>query len=697
MTTYPAQDVILEYKNTGINRYPVTFEYDDVEQVQVLVFNPLTNEYDTTLVRGTDYVFDGPITIVFTGTTPDDFRILRATDISKPYGTKRFSKFAQGNAIRASDLNGNFELLRQAIQETQSESGGNEGDISALETRMDQAESDIDDLETDVNSLKSSKVNSVTATAPVESTGGLDPVISMPPASSSQDGYMSKEDKAKLDQAGPGGDFYEITAYPEVKMKFPLDADKGLQLPDETSASTYNEQAALRYNTGTERIEVHTGTDWQGVAGGAEIQSGPPSPASPGDLWWDNEEGRGYVYYDDGDSKQWVESNPSWNGSIPDGSVTPAKLSTGGPSWNTSGDLTVDGKATFEGDVKGNMFTTRNSSANDTSLSLGHTGAGYFFVMGDGTTYIGQNSRDVPANRVVTINGSDGSATFADGNTTISSADNSIIFKTGSNTGTDFSVFANTTDSKVSLGTGSESLNFGVKGTNYFTLDKNGTAEFNKTNYGSLFINQKISGTKYAIYCQEIGGSNEAWYVMSSGYGTFRGGLNAGGGQFTNTVLNATNQSTTKPVVSLNVLTTSSTAEFLRGASYNGSTGTTTCQLFGNGSAYFAGDIDANNVTFRLEPDNPAYYTTTTSVTTDPETGEETTVENRVYNGPTLDVKDRLQNLISRMNALEADEIIDDSNSSALLQLVHNLSHRLDLRDQQIADLTDRIQTLELQ
>ena len=42
-----------------------------------------------------------------------------------------------------------------------------------------------------------------------------------------------------------------------------------------------------------------------------------------------------------------------------------------------------------------------------------------------------------------------------------------------------------------------------------------------------------------------------------------------------------------------------------------------------------------NNVTLNLEPDNDANYVTTTTVHE-----EGNTVETRVYNGPTLDVKD---------------------------------------------------------
>lgn len=138
------------------------------------------------------------------------------------------------------------------------------------------------------------------------------------------------------------------------------------------------------------------------------------------------------------------------------------------------------------------------------------------------------------------------------------------------------------------------------------------------------------------------------------------------------------------------------------------------------------GAITAPNVRFSLEPDNPENYTTTTEeyeeqeeVTpyvpavpaTYDEDGNELTAEVPEvpatyqtvtktreisnYTGPTLDVKDRLQNLISRLDALEADEIADDATSSNLLTLIASLTARVDARDAVIADLTARIQTLE--
>ena len=50
------------------------------------------------------------------------------------------------------------------------------------------------------------------------------------------------------------------------------------------------------------------------------------------------------------------------------------------------------------------------------------------------------------------------------------------------------------------------------------------------------------------------------------------------------------------------------------------------------------------------------------------------TREIRTYTGPTLDVKDKLQNLIARLDSLEADEVTDDATSTLLLTTVNNLN-----------------------
>lgn len=50
-----------------------------------------------------------------------------------------------------------------------------------------------------------------------------------------------------------------------------------------------------------------------GGGGGASVSIGTSAPGSPeaGDLWWHSEEGVLKIYYDDGDTEQWVDASPS--------------------------------------------------------------------------------------------------------------------------------------------------------------------------------------------------------------------------------------------------------------------------------------------------------------------------------------------------------------------------------------------------
>jgi len=101
-----------------------------------------------------------------------------------------------------------------------------------------------------------------------------------------------------------------------------------------------------------------------------------------------------------------------------------------------------------------------------------------------------------------------------------------------------------------------------------------------------------------------------------------------------------------------------SVARFLSNA---GGTRSAAMEVRANGDCKARGAFQGNSITFRLEPDDPANF--------DAE-GE--------YTGPTLDVKDRILNLISRLDAIEANEQIDDATDTSLLQLVASASARLD-------------------
>ena len=59
--------------------------------------------------------------------------------------------------------------------------------------------------------------------------------------------------------------------------------------------------------------------------GGANctISETPPSPAEDGDLWWDSVSTNLFIYYDDGDSQQWVEASPGGGGGAGEGEPFP--------------------------------------------------------------------------------------------------------------------------------------------------------------------------------------------------------------------------------------------------------------------------------------------------------------------------------------------------------------------------------------
>ena len=85
------------------------------------------------------------------------------------------------------------------------------------------------------------------------------------------------------------------------------------------------------------------------VSGGAEISSTPPSSPAAGDLWWDSSEGTLYIYYDDGDSQQWVISSPALPGPAgPEGPEGPeGPIGPEGPAGVTEDtNITITGGTT---------------------------------------------------------------------------------------------------------------------------------------------------------------------------------------------------------------------------------------------------------------------------------------------------------------------------------------------------------------
>lgn len=64
--------------------------------------------------------------------------------------------------------------------------------------------------------------------------------------------------------------------------------------------------------------------------------------------------GRAPTVWDTTNNRLWIYSGGTWNNSanVQNGSITPTKLSAGGPSWDTAGNLTAPGNVTAYSDIR---------------------------------------------------------------------------------------------------------------------------------------------------------------------------------------------------------------------------------------------------------------------------------------------------------------------------------------------------------
>src|SRR4029077_13876466 len=80
---------------------------------------------------------------------------------------------------------------------------------------------------------------------------------------------------------------------------FPASPNSGQRFTPAGSAKSYVwDNVAWRIDSG-------------GLTTGVLIADSPPIGATPGTLWFESDTGNTFIYYDDGDSKQWVQSNVS--------------------------------------------------------------------------------------------------------------------------------------------------------------------------------------------------------------------------------------------------------------------------------------------------------------------------------------------------------------------------------------------------
>jgi hypothetical protein len=150
---------------------------------------------------------------------------------------------------------------------------------------------------------------------------------------------------------------------------------------------------------------VGDGSALTGVGGTVAISDNAPSNPSVGDLWWESDTASGFIYYNDGNSSQWVEFNPT-------GSAGPANatISDNAPSSPTHGDLW------WESDTAtGHIYYNDGNSAQWVQFNSGSSG-------GSGSSGIGTSRFSVS-----NTTGSIGAGTTAD--ITITGAKAYSLFK----------------------------------------------------------------------------------------------------------------------------------------------------------------------------------------------------------------------------------------------------------------------------
>jgi len=157
--------------------FTITFNYQNANDLRVRTGS--APPYGNIPTTGFAPANGNPQSIVFTTAPSGPFRIYRCTADANIDAV-----FQSGSAVRASDLNDNFEQLLYLAQEAKA---GVAGSVIDIDNELD------------------TKVDTVSATAPITgSISGTTLSIGITAASQSAAGSMSANDKTKLDSIIPG-------------------------------------------------------------------------------------------------------------------------------------------------------------------------------------------------------------------------------------------------------------------------------------------------------------------------------------------------------------------------------------------------------------------------------------------------------------------------------------------------------------
>jgi hypothetical protein len=157
-------------------------------------------------------------------------------------------------------------------------------------------------------------------------------------------------------------------------------------------ASPWNGQLIFETDTLNALVYRTSSTSWN-IVGGSTVSADPPVNAGSGNFWWDSDNGKLYIYYNDGNTSQWVSANSNTSGVPIVGNEagrnslypTPAEGNSvyrtdtnlieiyDGSAWKTSLGA-VGGVVQVVTTLKNNIFTTTSTTFVDiTDLSVSIT------------------------------------------------------------------------------------------------------------------------------------------------------------------------------------------------------------------------------------------------------------------------------------------------------------------------------------